>query len=109
MEQQTHVRLAALTARALAPYASRPTPEDVAALVDDLITCGRHLHHEVAGIPATERTPSAADGLTEWEYCSAAGPQGSGPHVNWNHARGLARVLQKMARALELHRGMGVL
>ncbi|KPI06196.1 hypothetical protein OV450_3833 [Actinobacteria bacterium OV450] len=106
MEQQTHVQLAALTARALASYASRPEPADVAALVDDLITCGQALHDEVARIPAAERTPSAADGLTEWEYCSAAGPRGSRPHANWNHARGLARVARKMARALELHHGM---
>ncbi|MFB6811604.1 DUF6415 family natural product biosynthesis protein [Streptomyces sp. NPDC056387] len=109
MEQQPHVQLASLADRALAPYVSRPEPEDVAILVNDLITCGQALHDEVARIPAAERTPSAADGLTEWEYRSAAGPHGSGPHADWNHARGLARVARKMARALELHRGMSVL
>ncbi|MFJ3176101.1 DUF6415 family natural product biosynthesis protein [Streptomyces roseus] len=109
MEQQTHVRLAALTERALAPYTTRPDPEGVAHLVDDLITCGQALHDEVAQVPAAERTPSAVDALAEWSYCSTAGPQGSGPHANWNHARGLARVVQKLARALELHRGLGVL
>ncbi|MFJ3206215.1 DUF6415 family natural product biosynthesis protein [Streptomyces sp. NPDC086989] len=109
MEQQVQERLAALTGRALAPYVSRPAAEDVTVLVDGLITCGRALYNEVVQIPAGERTVSVADGLSEWEYCLAAGPRGYGAHADWNHARGLARVLQKLARALELHRGMSVL
>ncbi|NXY94890.1 hypothetical protein HYE82_10895 [Streptomyces sp. BR123] len=91
----------ALVARALAPYGERPGPEGVAALTDGLITCGQKLHDALSGTPSQQRPIGAFEALAEWEYFAAVGPLGSGPHANWNHARGLARIIRQLMRALE--------
>ncbi|MFK0252116.1 DUF6415 family natural product biosynthesis protein [Streptomyces sp. NPDC090445] len=98
---QDHVDATELVARALAPYGERPAPEGVAALTDALITCGQKLHGALSGTPAQHRPAGAFEALTEWEYFTAVGPLGSGPHANWNHARGLARIIRQLMRALE--------
>ncbi|MFK0252324.1 DUF6415 family natural product biosynthesis protein [Streptomyces sp. NPDC090445] len=98
---QDHVEAAALIARAIAPYGERPGPEGVAALTDDLITCGQKLHDALSGTPSRLRPAGAFEALAEWEYFTAVGPLGSGPHADWNHARGLARIIRQLMRALE--------
>ncbi|MFJ9643480.1 hypothetical protein [Streptomyces sp. NPDC101206] len=98
---QEHVDATALIARALAPYGERPGPEDVAALIDDLITCGQKLHGALCGTPTPQRPAGAFEALAEWEYFAAVGPLGAGQHANWNHARGLARIMRQLMRALE--------
>ncbi|MGW8777573.1 DUF6415 family natural product biosynthesis protein [Streptomyces sp. NPDC055796] len=89
-----------LAARALAPYERRPDAEGVARLVDDLITAGQELHTTVSGIPAADRTERAGAALVEWAYFAEAGPLRSDDRANWNHARGLARIIQAMASTL---------
>ncbi|MFI5766217.1 DUF6415 family natural product biosynthesis protein [Streptomyces sp. NPDC051563] len=89
-----------LTARALAPYAERPDAENVARLVDDLITAGCQLHTEVCRIPAAQRTERAGAALSEWSYFIDVGPSTRGDHANWNHARALARILRNLAEAV---------
>ncbi|MFD7626224.1 DUF6415 family natural product biosynthesis protein [Streptomyces sp. NPDC059851] len=98
---QDHVGATALVARALAPYGERPGPEGVAALLDALITCGQKLHDTLCETPSEQRPAGAFAALAEWEYFAAVGPLGSGPHPNWNHARGLARIIRQLMRALE--------
>ncbi|MEU2393628.1 DUF6415 family natural product biosynthesis protein [Streptomyces sp. NPDC007369] len=98
---QDDVDATGLVARALAPYGERPGPEGVAALIDDLITCGRKLRDALAEAPSQQRPAGAFEALAEWEYFAAVGPLGSGPHANWNHARGLARIIRQLMRALE--------
>ncbi|MEU5808441.1 DUF6415 family natural product biosynthesis protein [Streptomyces sp. NPDC047718] len=98
---QDHVDATALVARALAPYGERPGPEGVAALTDDLIACGQQLHDALCRTPSTQRPAGAFEALAEWEYFAAVGPLGSGPHAHWNHARGLARIIRQLVRALE--------
>ncbi|MBT2447932.1 hypothetical protein J7F03_12755 [Streptomyces sp. ISL-43] len=88
-----------LTARALAPYSERPDAESVARLVDDLITAGCELHTEVSQVPAAQRTERAGAALNEWSYFIDVGPSSHGDHANWNHARGLARILRNLAEA----------
>lgn len=89
-----------LAARALASYDQRPDAEGVAHLVDDLITAGNELHAQVDRIPAAQRTERAGAALTEWAYFVDSGPLGRGDHANWNHARGLARIIRAMASTL---------
>ncbi|MET9464266.1 DUF6415 family natural product biosynthesis protein [Streptomyces sp. NPDC006544] len=89
-----------LVRRALAPYEQRPDAEGVAHLVDDLITAGNGLHTAVARIPTDKRTERAGAALAEWAYFLDAGPLGHGDHANWNHARGLARIVRTMAATL---------
>lgn len=96
-----------LVRRALAPYDQRPDAEGVAHLVDDLITVGRDLHAEVSAGPAGRRTERAGAALAEWEYFLDAGPLGHGDHANWNHARGLARIIRTMAATLDEQRRAG--
>ncbi|NXY93425.1 hypothetical protein HYE82_03190 [Streptomyces sp. BR123] len=98
---QDHVDATELVARALAPYGERPGPEGVAALTDGLITCGQKLHDALCEMPSQQRPVGAFEALAEWEYFAAVGPLGSGPHANWNHARGLARIIRQLMRALE--------
>ncbi|MFK0253066.1 DUF6415 family natural product biosynthesis protein [Streptomyces sp. NPDC090445] len=98
---QDHVDATALIARALAPYEERPAAEGVAALIGDLIACGQKLHGALTGTPSRQRPAGAFEALAEWEYFTAVGPLGSGPHANWNHARGLARIIRQLMRALE--------
>ncbi|MER7461427.1 hypothetical protein [Streptomyces sp. NPDC097981] len=98
---QDHVEAIALVGRALVPYGERPGPEGVAALIDDLITCGQKLHDALCGTPSPQRPAGAFEALAEWEYFAAVGPLGSGSHANWNHARGLARIMRQLVRALE--------
>ncbi|MET9464256.1 DUF6415 family natural product biosynthesis protein [Streptomyces sp. NPDC006544] len=89
-----------LVRRALASYDQRPDAEGVARLVDDLITVGQELHAAVSRIPAGLRTERAGAALAEWAYFLDAGPLGHGDHANWNHARGLARIVRTMAATL---------
>lgn len=89
-----------LAARALTSYDQRPDAEGVAHLVDDLITAGSELHAQVAQIPLGQRTERAGAALVEWTYFVDAGPLSHGDHANWNHARGLARIIRIMASAL---------
>ncbi|MEU2394925.1 DUF6415 family natural product biosynthesis protein [Streptomyces sp. NPDC007369] len=98
---QDHVVAAGLVGRALAPYGERPAAEGVAALTDELITCGQKFHDALARTPSQRRPVGAFEALAEWEYFAAVGPLGSGPHADWNHARGLARIIRQMMRALE--------
>ncbi|MFJ9647286.1 DUF6415 family natural product biosynthesis protein [Streptomyces sp. NPDC004244] len=98
---QDHLDATALIARALAPYEERPAAEGVATLIDALITCGQKLHAALSGTPVQQRPAGAFEALAEWEYFAAVGPLGSGPHANWNHARGLARIIRQLMRALE--------
>ncbi|MEU5808604.1 DUF6415 family natural product biosynthesis protein [Streptomyces sp. NPDC047718] len=100
-QDQDHVDATALVARALVPYGERPGPEGVAALTDALITCGQRLHRALCETPARQRPAGAFEALAAWEYFAAVGPLGSGPHANWNHARGLARIIRQLMRALE--------
>ncbi|MCP3758228.1 DUF6415 family natural product biosynthesis protein [Streptomyces sp. TBY4] len=93
-----------LAARALASYEQRPDAEGVAHLVDDLITAGNELHAQVDQIPAPQRTERAGAALTEWAYFVDSGPLGNGDHANWNHARGLARIIRAMASTLSEQR-----
>ncbi|CAM5682906.1 hypothetical protein SAVIM338S_07389 [Streptomyces avidinii] len=51
-------------------------------------------------IPAGQRTERAGAALAEWAYFLDAGPLGHGDHANWNHARGLARIVRAMASTL---------
>ncbi|MFZ3494639.1 DUF6415 family natural product biosynthesis protein [Streptomyces sp. 5.8] len=99
MTGETHT-IEELAARALAPYSERPDAEGVAHLVDDLITAGTELHAQVNQIPAAQRTERAGAALTEWAYFVDSGPLGHGDHANWNHARGLARIIRTMASTL---------
>ncbi|MFF3214159.1 hypothetical protein ACFYYB_26220 [Streptomyces sp. NPDC002886] len=89
-----------LIAEALGPYSSRPDTIGLARLINDLITCGSDLHRQVSAIPKTDRTYRAIGALADWDYASAAGPRGTGDPAHWNHARGLARVIQNLIRAL---------
>ncbi|MEU2389356.1 DUF6415 family natural product biosynthesis protein [Streptomyces sp. NPDC007369] len=98
---QDHTDATALVARVLAPYGERPGPQDVAALTDALITCGQQLHDALSRTPSRQRLLGTFEALAEWEYFAAVGPLGSGPHANWNHARGLARIIRQLTRALE--------
>ncbi|MFI8278510.1 DUF6415 family natural product biosynthesis protein [Streptomyces sp. NPDC085929] len=90
-----------VVARALAEYAKRPSPEDVARLVDMLLTRGQEMHDIVAALP--DLPVGASDVLSEWEYFSQAGPLGSGPHSNWHHCRGLARIVKRLMRMVPGH------
>lgn len=72
----------------------------MAQLVDDLITAGLELHSEVSQIPPSQRTERAGAALMEWTYFAETGPLSDGDHANWNHARGLARIIQAMTSAL---------
>ncbi|MGW6690791.1 DUF6415 family natural product biosynthesis protein [Streptomyces sp. NPDC054961] len=90
-----------LVRRALASYEQRPDAEGVARLVDDLITAGQELHAAVARIPKDQRTERAGAALAEWAYFLDVGPLGQGDHANWNHARGLARIVRAMAATLD--------
>ncbi|NXY95294.1 hypothetical protein HYE82_13035 [Streptomyces sp. BR123] len=98
---QDRVDAAELVARALAPYGERPGPEGVAALIDGLMTCGQGLRDALCEMPSEQRPVEAFAALAEWEYIAAVGPVGAGPHANWNHARGLARIIRQLVRALE--------
>lgn len=89
-----------LAARALAPYSDRPDAVGVAQLIDDLITAGQKLHTEVSAIPASGRTYRLVAALAEWTYFAVEGPRTEGDHAAWNHARGLARIVQNMASGL---------
>lgn len=89
-----------LLARALGPYEARPDAEGVACLIDDLITAGQGLHASAAEIPAGLRTARAGSFLAEWTDVTGAGPLDSDDHANWNHARGLARILDNLVAAL---------
>ncbi|WP_284574855.1 DUF6415 family natural product biosynthesis protein [Streptomyces sp. 2P-4] len=93
---QDHTGATALIARALASYAERPGPEAVAALVDDLLTCGQELHGSLSRAPSQHRPAGTVAALAEWEYFAAVGPLGSGPHANWNYARALARIIRQL-------------
>lgn len=96
-----------LVRRALGSYEQRPDAEGVAHLVDDLITAGNELHAEVVRIPADQRTERATAALAEWAYFLDAGPLGHGDHANWNHARGLARIVRTMRATLADQRPAG--
>jgi hypothetical protein len=98
---QDHADTTELVARALAPYSERPSPEDVALLVDDLIACGQKLLTAVTAIPKDQQAMRATESAAEWEYFATVGPLGSGLHANWNHARALARIVQRMVHVLE--------
>ncbi|MER7466536.1 DUF6415 family natural product biosynthesis protein [Streptomyces sp. NPDC097981] len=92
-----------LVAHALAEYAKRPSPEDVARLVDMLLTRGQDIHDIVAARPRQDLTAGASDALYEWEYFSRVGPLGSGPHANWNHCRALARIIKRLMHMAHAH------
>ncbi|MET9467830.1 DUF6415 family natural product biosynthesis protein [Streptomyces sp. NPDC006544] len=96
-----------LTARALTSYDQRPDAEGVARLTDHLITAGQELHTALSRIPVGQLTERARTSLAEWAYFVAAGPLGHGDHANWNHARGLARVIRTMAATLDEQRPAG--
>ncbi|MGW6688209.1 DUF6415 family natural product biosynthesis protein [Streptomyces sp. NPDC054961] len=96
-----------LAARALAPYDQRPDAEGVAHLIDDLISAGQNLHAAVSRIPGAQRTERAGAALIEWSYFVDAGPLGHGDHANWNHARGLARIIRIMVSTVVEHRPAG--
>ncbi|WP_369780439.1 DUF6415 family natural product biosynthesis protein [Streptomyces sp. R33] len=85
-----------LVARALAEYMKRPPAEDVARLVDMLLTRGQELHDRVAELPEQDLPVGAGDVLSSWGYFSQAGPIGSSPNSNWNHCRALARIVQRL-------------
>ncbi|MBT2468285.1 hypothetical protein J7E97_10445 [Streptomyces sp. ISL-66] len=89
-----------LVERALTRYDQRPDAQGVAALVDDLITTGQELHATVSQIPVAQQSERASASLAEWAYFLEAGPLGHGDHANWNHARGLARIIRTMAATL---------
>ncbi|MFI5862289.1 DUF6415 family natural product biosynthesis protein [Streptomyces sp. NPDC051546] len=88
-----------LITEALGPYPQRPSAERVARLIDDLITCGRQLHHAVKCLPHRPDA-RASNAVAEWEYTSAVGPRTSEPNANWNHARGLARIARTLKAVL---------
>lgn len=91
-----------LVARALAPYSERPDAVGVAQLTDDLITAGQELHAQVSAMPQASRTYRVEAALVEWTYFAEKGPVTDGDHAAWNHARGLARIMQNMASGFDL-------
>jgi hypothetical protein len=88
-----------LVARALAPYSERPDTVGVAQLIDDLITAGQELHAKVSATASWTCRVKAA--LDEWAYFAGKGPVTDGDHAAWNHARGLARIIQSMRSGLD--------
>lgn len=100
LDESERSEIDAAVARALAPYNERPDAVGVAHIVDDLITCGQRLHARIAGLPRSERTPQAAGALADWEYAIAAGPSRSDAAANWNYARGVARIVTSLGRAV---------
>ncbi|MEU6890763.1 hypothetical protein ABZ934_03005 [Streptomyces sp. NPDC046557] len=93
-------RITEVIDRARVPYHTRPSAEDVARLVDDLITCGQRLRERVAAIAVSRRSPRAAGALADWEYFVTAGPLDPGGCANWNYARGLGRIVCSMEKAI---------
>ncbi|MCY0930772.1 DUF6415 family natural product biosynthesis protein [Streptomyces sp. H27-H1] len=107
MRPEAH-RIDELVQRALRPYDQRPDAEGVAHLVDDLITAGQELHALVSANAEGRRTERATAALAEWSYFLDKGPLGHSDHANWNHARGLARIIRTMAEARAEQRPAGV-
>ncbi|WP_405488706.1 hypothetical protein [Streptomyces sp. NBC_00096] len=92
----------ALASQPLGPYTDRPSRETVNALVTSLIRHGTPLTTWIAAIPQDDRSPQADNGLTDWGYLIDRGPPDGldHDHAQWNHARGIARVIENLAEAL---------
>ncbi|MGW1764048.1 DUF6415 family natural product biosynthesis protein [Streptomyces sp. NPDC002073] len=89
----------ALVRRALVPYAQKPEPVALARLAEELFAYGQSLLADAEKARASD--PQVAGALADWEQLTVDGPSDSRLGT-WNYARGLARVVRTLHRALGL-------